>query len=123
VHVLNRTVERARALANELDAQGSGPIDALAELPYDVLVNTTSVGLRSHESPVPADQLRADSVVMDAVYDPEETTLLRDAREAGAVAVAGKWMLVHQAAEQFKIWTGREAPIEILEQAFDRGSS
>jgi shikimate dehydrogenase len=119
VHVLNRTVERAELLARELGAEGAGPIEALGDLPHDILVNTTSVGLRSDDTPVPASQLRADSVVMDAVYDPEETRLLRDARRVGATPVAGKWMLIYQAAEQLEIWTGKQAPIDVLEGAFD----
>ncbi len=123
VHVLNRTVERAEALAKELGAESAGPIEALADLAHDVLVNTTSVGLRSDNSPVSAGHLRADSVVMDAVYDPEETRLLADARRAGATPIAGKWMLVYQAAEQLRIWTDRDAPIEVLETAFDSGSA
>ncbi len=119
VQVLNRTVERAEALAKELGAEGAGPIEALADLPHDVLINTTSVGLRSELSPAPATHLRAGSLVMDAVYDPEETRLLLDARQAGATPIAGKWMLIYQAAEQLRIWTGREAPIDVMERAFD----
>jgi shikimate dehydrogenase len=119
VHVLNRTTERAEALARELGAEGAGPIEALADLPHDILVNTTSVGLRSDDTPVPASQLRADSVVMDAVYDPEETRLLRDARRVGATPVAGKWLLIYQAGEQLEIWTGKQTPIDVLERAFD----
>jgi shikimate 5-dehydrogenase len=57
---------------------------------------------------------------MDAVYDPEETRLLCDARARGATVVPGKWMLVYQAAEQFEAWTGVEAPTEVMARAFDR---
>ena len=119
VRVLNRTVERAQSLAEDLSAEGAGSLADLGELAYDVLVNATSIGLRSDTSPVPAEQLRADAVIMDAVYDPEETRLLREARERGAIPIQGKWMLIHQAAEQLRAWTGEEAPIEVLEKAFD----
>jgi shikimate dehydrogenase len=122
-HILNRTVERAKGLAEDLGATGAGPLEALADLEYDVLVNTTSVGLRSEHSPVPGELLRSGSVVMDAVYDPEETRLLRDAQAAGATALEGKWMLVYQAAEQLQRWTGKDAPIDVLEEAFDRAGS
>ena len=57
---------------------------------------------------------------MDAVYDPPETRLLRDARGRGARVVTGKWMLVYQAAEQLRLWTGRDAPVEVMAEAFDR---
>ena len=123
VRVLNRTVERAEALASDLGAHGSGPIEALADEPYDVLVNTTSVGLRSDESPIPIDHQREGAIVMDAVYDPEETRLLKDARARGARPIGGKWMLVYQAAEQLERWTGRQAPIDVLAEAFDQAGS
>ena len=56
---------------------------------------------------------------MDAVYEPEETRLLRDARARGARPLGGKWMLVYQAAEQFRLWTGIEAPVDVMAEAFD----
>ncbi|MFQ5417420.1 MAG: hypothetical protein ACE5FL_10285 [Myxococcota bacterium] len=56
---------------------------------------------------------------MDAVYDPPRTRLLRDAEKRGARVVSGKWMLVYQAAEQFRAWTGREAPAEVMAAAFE----
>jgi shikimate dehydrogenase len=119
VAILNRTPERAAALARELGADSAGDLADLARVPHDVLVNTTSVGLRSDASPVPAEALRAGSVVLDAVYDPERTRLLRDAEARGARVVAGKWMLVHQAAAQLETWTGLEAPIDVMAAAFD----
>jgi len=119
VTVLNRTVARAEAIARELGAERAGPLESLAELEWDVLVNTTSVGLRSDASPVVASALRRNTVVFDAVYEPAETRLLRDARACGARTVGGKWMLVEQALEQIRIWTGRTAPLAVLAQAFD----
>jgi shikimate dehydrogenase len=106
VSVLNRSVERAKALARELAAHGAGPLDSLASLPYDVLVNTTSVGMSSDDSPVPVQSLHRDAVVMDAVYSPEQTRLLRDASARGARVVSGRWMLVHQAVAQLEAWAG-----------------
>lgn len=120
VVVLNRTPERARRLAGELGADASGSLADLADTPHDLLVNTTSVGLRDDASPVRADAIDPAAVVMDAVYEPERTRLLRDAEKRGARTVAGKWMLVHQAAEQLRTWTGREAPLETMAEAFDR---
>ena len=86
-----------------------------------MLVNTTPVGLRDpHASPVPESALPRGALVMDAVYDPPETRLLRDAAGAGCTPVGGKWMLVEQAAEQIRIWTGAEPPVERMAEAFDR---
>ena len=73
----------------------------------------------SQESPVDAEALPPEAVVMDAVYEPEQTRLLRDAAARGARPLGGKWMLVHQAAEQFRIWTGLEPPVDAMAEAFD----
>jgi shikimate dehydrogenase len=120
--VLNRTPGKAEALAEEFGAQRSGPLEALAEIPYDVLVHTTSVGLRSDTSPVAADALRAGSIVLDAVYDPLETRLLRDARARGARPISGKWMLIEQARAQLELWSDREVDAAVLAEAFDRAT-
>lgn len=119
VTVLNRTVERAQRLADELGAAAAGPLSELARNPYEILVNTTSVGLRTDDSPVPAADLLPESLVMDVVYEPEETRLLRDAQARGAETITGKWMLVYQAAEQFREWTGQPAPLDVMAHAFD----
>ena len=119
VTVLNRTVARAEAIASELGAERAGPLESLAELEWDVLVNTTSVGLRGDASPVVASTLRPNTVVFDAVYEPADTRLLRDARARGARTVGGKWMLVEQALEQIRIWTGETPPQQVLAEAFD----
>jgi shikimate dehydrogenase len=95
----------------------------LASTPHELLVNTTAVGLRSDASPVDASAIAAGSVVMDAVYDPEQTRLLRDAESRGARPLSGKWMLIHQAAEQLALWTGRDAPIDVMAEAFDRAGA
>ena len=87
----------------------------------DLLVNTTPIGMRGGgaegESPVPAESLHHGLTVFDAVYNPMDTPLLRDARTAGARTVSGLDMLVYQGVESFRIWTGRVAPIEIMMRA------
>ncbi|HEX5064985.1 MAG TPA: shikimate dehydrogenase [Myxococcota bacterium] len=119
VTVLNRSAEKARALADAFGACRIGSLADLRTTPHDVLVNTTSVGLGSDASPVDAAWISAGAVVLDAVYDPPRTRLLRDAEARGAKAVSGKWMLVHQAAAQLEAWSGREAPLEAMAAAFD----
>lgn len=120
VWVINRTESKARQLADDLGATGSGTLADLGDLPHDILVNTTSVGLREDRSPVEARHLSGESIVMDAVYDPEETRLLKDAAAAGARTVGGKWMLVYQAAAQLELWSHLAAPIDVMAEAFDR---
>ena len=123
VRVLNRTPGRAEALAARLGADGAGSLDDLGRVPCDVLINTTSVGLREDCSPVPAAAIASSAVVLDAVYDPPQTRLLRDAATRGARTIGGKWWLVHQAAEQLRIWTAREAPLDVMAGAFDRAGA
>jgi shikimate dehydrogenase len=123
VRVLNRTLAKAKALAKQLGAESCGALDELSRAPWDVLVNTTSVGLGQDVSPVPAGELVSGAVVMDAVYEPERTRLLRDAEARGARTVSGKWMLVYQAVAQLEAWSGRKAPVEVMAEAFDRAGS
>ncbi len=120
VSVLNRSPDRARRLCADLGAEAAGPISDLEHIRCDVLVNTTPVGLRGGESPVDPGWIPKGALVMDAVYEPLETRLLRDAAARGARTIPGKWMLIHQAAEQFRTWTGLEAPLEAMAEAFDR---
>ncbi len=119
VTILNRTEARAHDLAKSIGAAASGPLSDLPQTGYDVLINATSVGLRADESPVPSSALRESAIVMDAVYDPEETRLLREAKARGATPIPGKWWLIHQAAEQLEQWTGKTAPRKAMEEAFD----
>ena len=76
------------------------------EIGFDALVNTTSVGMGTDEAPLDSTFLHAGLVVLDAVYHPLQTALLKAAESAGAVCVDGLWMLVHQARRQQKIWFG-----------------
>jgi shikimate dehydrogenase len=83
----------------------------------DLLVNATPVGTGSDESPVPAHLLRPDLAVLDLVYRPTPTRLVRDARAAGATAQGGASMLLTQAVLSFQLWTGRHAPAAAMADA------
>ncbi|WP_128477720.1 shikimate dehydrogenase [Halorussus pelagicus] len=119
VHVANRTVERAESLASELPETTAGGLDSLeTRVPdADVLVNATSVGMEEDRSPVPAETLHGDLAVLDAVYRPLDTRLLREARERGATTIDGAWMLLYQGVEAFELWTGRDAPVNAMNEA------
>jgi shikimate dehydrogenase len=82
----------------------------------DILVNATSVGMSpvAEESPVPAQLLRKVPAVFDIVYNPIETRLLREAREAGARVIGGVDMLAWQGALAFEKWTGQPAPLDLM---------
>ena len=117
VVVANRTLDRAAELAAEVGGRAVTAAESL-EVAYDVLVNGTALGMgRPAESPWPADRHRPGSVVFDTVYTPLETCLLRDAAAAGARTVRGLDMFILQAAEQYRRFTGRAAPGEIMRAA------
>ena len=96
--------------------------DRWADLPAllagsDVIVNATPIGTESDESPVHAELLRSDLAVLDLVYRPSPTRLVREARAAGASARGGAGVLLRQAAVSFSLWTGQPAPVEVMREA------
>ncbi len=118
VHIANRTLERAERLAKEFGCTFSG-LDERSIPTGDILINTTSVGMGKMAgiSPVHRDSLSGFRVVMDIVYSPIETRLLRDAKEQGCQTITGLRMLLFQAAAQFRYWFQMEPPIETMEKA------
>jgi len=119
VRVANRTVERAEDVASIVPGATAGGLDQLPAFlqDADILVNATTVGMEADRSPVPADALHGDLTVLDAVYAPLETRLLREAAAAGATTVDGAWMLLYQGVAAFERWTGRAAPVEAMNEA------
>ncbi|GJQ20502.1 MAG: shikimate dehydrogenase (NADP(+)) [Bacteroidia bacterium] len=122
--VLNRTTERAEEIAGEFS---SSPVpivpeslfqDELQELVsgLGVIINTTSVGMKPYTDASPLEQIdfRRDQIVADLIYTPAETALLKAAKEAGATAVGGLEMFLQQAAESFRLWTGKEVNMRKL---------
>jgi shikimate dehydrogenase len=82
----------------------------------DLIVNATPLGARG-EDPLPGIRFRPGQFVVDLVYVPPTTSLVRRARAAGASAANGLGMLVHQAASSFRIWTGMDPSIEAMSAA------
>lgn len=78
-----------------------------------VVVNATSIGLTTDASPVAADVLHDELLVLDLIY--ATTRLLRDAAAAGATTADGELMLLHQGAAAFTLWTGQTAPLELMQ--------
>ena len=124
--IANRTLERAKALAAELNADGAS-VSAIAAddaalhdaaLNADLIVNSTSVGMRhggaEGQTPLAGGLIPHDAVALDMVYNPQHTPLLAAARSAGARAVGGMPMLIYQGAAAFEMWTGRVAPVEAM---------
>jgi shikimate dehydrogenase len=80
-----------------------------------VLVNATSIGLADDASPIPAEILTPELMVLDLIY--KRTRLLHDAAAAGCTTADGELMLLHQGAAAFELWTGQPAPIEVMTEA------
>jgi shikimate dehydrogenase len=130
--IANRTMAKAESLAGSLGKHAAkNKISAeIAAVPWQssrvtkavencqLIVNCTSIGMwgssYEEESPLASNLIPEDALVYDLVYNPSETPLLRMARKAGASTIGGLPMLVYQGAASFKLWTGREAPLDIM---------
>ncbi|MFN3390265.1 MAG: shikimate dehydrogenase [Meiothermus ruber] len=123
VAVYNRTRERAMALCEAMGLQLiSEPLLATEVLGCDLLINTTSVGLKDPgSSPLPPGLLPQAGVVVDIVYSPPTTRLLHEAREAGRVTLGGLPMLVWQGALAFELWTGIKPDVQVMYAAARAG--
>jgi shikimate dehydrogenase len=117
VTVWNRTPGRARTLADELGVEA-----AERPGPAEVLVNATSVGLRREDSLAGLPLVDA-RVVVDLVYGDAPTPLARWAEERGARLVDGLEVLVRQGARSLTLWTGRDAPVDVMRRAVVHGAS
>jgi 3-dehydroquinate dehydratase/shikimate dehydrogenase len=124
VVVYNRTAGRAEALADEFDGKSGKVVSAdwskLALCCCEIIVNTTSVGMHPQFKQSPLDgqdlPLTRHHLVFDAIYNPIETKLLKDARAAGATVATGVDMFLRQAVGQFECWTGQTAPVELMKK-------
>ncbi len=131
ITILNRNTDKAQNLARDVlasDLIGDVKSDSISEInrhlpDADILVDTTPLGMDPHINDEPiatSDNMHEDLVVFDAVYNPNETVLIKQAIKAGAKPVYGIKMLLYQGAESFKIWTGRDAPIDVMEDALNQ---
>ena len=118
VIVANRTIDHGRKLAADLGCEFV-PLNDITSVDTDILVNATTVGMHPEpaKSPVPSAYLKPGMVVMDAVYSPLNTRLLKDAKKQGCITIHGLDMLIYQGAAQFEIWTGKKAPVEVMRKA------
>ncbi|MGH9838600.1 MAG: shikimate dehydrogenase [Blastocatellia bacterium] len=118
VTIYARDLNKAQTLADEFAMQTALLESFKGEA--DVVINCTPIGMRCHsqgQSPIPAGALQGVKLVYDLIYAPEETALLADARRAGCRTLGGLAMLVAQAAEQFRLWTGVEPPVDVMAKA------
>lgn len=133
VTVVNRTFERAEALAQAwfgLQADCQVLASRVPEVPWssvDLIVNASSAGLSApDETPLPGfdfSSLAPGALVYDMVYHPTETRLMRDTRAAGLRAENGLSMLAHQARLAFVAWTGADVPVSVFLDALGQGGA
>ncbi len=116
--VVNRTAAKGEQLARAWGCPFY-PLAEIGALRADCLINTTPVGMYPQvgASPLPAAVLGNFRWVLDVIYNPLATRLLRDAGAAGCGILSGLDMFVHQGAEQIRLWTGREAPRLLMREA------
>ena len=128
VTIINRNWDRAAALAagvrravkcgvDAVPLEGAAVATALREATLLVQATTVGGGAQRALSSVPGPMLHPGLFVMDMIYDPQETVLLREARAAGCRTLGGLPMLVYQGARAFEIWTGRDAPLQVMRDA------
>jgi len=122
--IANRNKDRGHALAQQLGSQFIG-WENRGSIFADILINCTPIGMfpEMDETPYPEHWLRAGMVVFDTIYNPENTLLLKQARERECVAVSGLEMFVRQAAAQFDCFVNRPAPVDVMRDALRRAMS
>ena len=124
VVVFNRHLHRAESLvkhfgrsAAHMDLRAMPWHDSIIESELakaKVLVNATSIGLSGDETPVPGDLIPPEMLVLDLIYN--RTRFLREAEAAGGTVMDGELMLLHQGAAAFTLWTGKAAPLELMQR-------
>lgn len=122
--VTNRSHERGKELASALGCPYFH-LNKLDEGRPDLLIQTTSVGMYPHidRSPAPERILKPGLVVMDIIYNPLETKLVKTAQARGCVTIGGLSMFIHQGAEQFKLWTGVTPPVSVMKNTVEEALS
>jgi shikimate dehydrogenase len=118
VTVFNRTQKAAEEIARDFDCAVASleELDKVKDM--DIIMNSTPLGMGDHKdkTPLPAEYIRKEHVIFDAVYIPYETRLLRDAKESGATIIHGLDMLLHQGTAQFTYYTGKPAPEDVMKK-------
>ncbi len=130
VVIFNRHLHRAEALvkhfnrsAAHMDLRAMPWHESVLEAELSktkVVINATSVGMVEGETPIPAELLLPDLMVMDLIYNPAQTQLLKDAAAAHCSTMNGESMLLQQGAHSFELWTGKTAPMDVMQAELDR---
>jgi shikimate dehydrogenase len=116
ITIFNRTKEKAIALAKEFNCQATDLNQESEIADFDIIVNTTSVGMKplEKETPISTKFITDKQIIFDIVYVPHDTKLLKEAKKKGTKIIHGIEMLLHQGTAQFEIYTGQKAPEEVM---------
>jgi shikimate dehydrogenase len=117
--IYNRTLSKAKKLASELKVE-AGSLDRLNEVKQvNIIINATSLGMKplENQTPIPEKYFSKGQIIMDAVYVPYKTKLLKQAEKKGCKIIPGIEMLLHQGTAQFTIYTKRQAPEKVMLKA------
>jgi len=115
VTILNRTTNNAKSMADDFDCN-YGSLNDLKHIDYDILINATPVGMYPdvNKSPISLNFIKKNTVVFDIVFNPYKTKLLKDAEKNGCAIIPGIEMLINGNILQFKLWTGKDAPKQLI---------
>jgi shikimate dehydrogenase len=117
ITIAARSRRQGEELARSLNAAFI-PIEEISGMRMDILINATPVGMYPDQNQSPVDLSTIEvKTVMDIVYNPLETVLLGKAAALGCQVIPGVRMFIHQGAEQFRLWTGLEPPVQVMETA------
>ena len=121
VVVASRSRDKADALAKRVDGRAV-EWGQRHTIKADILVNATPIGMHPNVDSTPYDMhyMRPGSIVFELVYNPEQTLLVKEAKQRGCRIVSGVDMFIGQASLQYKLFTGREAPQNVMRAAFKR---
>lgn len=125
--IINRTVERAvklaerfRGLSDRITVMRLSTENIMRVVPTaDLVINATPIGMDGVSSPIPREAINSGMVIFDLIYSPLNTPLLTYASENGAEPIDGLWMLIYQALEAFKIWTGKSPEVGELRKILE----
>jgi shikimate dehydrogenase len=115
VTIFSRSAKKGECLAKDLGSDYH-PLSEFKKASCQIFINATPVGMLpdTEAMPIPREVIEKETVVMDIVYNPLKTRLLKEAQDIGCITVDGVSMFVYQGAFQFELWTGEKAPIDIM---------
>ncbi len=117
VTIINRTLQNAEKLANDFNCNVLNQPDIMNLDNFEIILNSVPYQSNAYYLPIKPEYFNSEHIFFDMVYTPHQTTLIQAALKSNAKVIYGIEMLLHQGAEQFKIYTGLDAPVEVMKEA------